>query len=133
MNEDNETVTPDESTNNNKQVNTNIQDNERNTSEQKNSNKQSGIVNKNEQIKDSIQVNPKNNNPINRIKDITDSNSIYSNNKDKTDHNESFCKIKKGYYEMLKIFEDYTFLENEDLQSNKHFSKRKVQKNYLQL
>jgi len=35
MNDDNETVTPDESNNKIKQVNTNIQDNERNTSEQK--------------------------------------------------------------------------------------------------
>lgn len=53
MNDDNETVTPDESTNNIKQVNTNIQDNERNTSEQKNSNKKSGAINVNEQINES--------------------------------------------------------------------------------
>lgn len=65
MNDDNETVTPDDSTNNIKQINTNIQDNEKNTSEQKNSNKQSGVLNVNTQINDSIQVNTdKNNNPL---------------------------------------------------------------------
>lgn len=103
MNDD-ETINPDENTNNIEQVNTNIQDNERNNNKQRNSNKQSGIVNKNEQINDSVQVNQDKNTNTSPI--LLPSYKTY------------LYYIQQSYIEMLKFFEDNTFLKSDNSESN---------------
>jgi hypothetical protein len=112
----NETITPDESTNNLNQINANIQDNDKNTSEQINSNIKSGNVIK-KHIFDFGQVNPEkiNNNVIPIIQPIVNIYSIHCN--------DLFNEIKKGYDEIYKSFENSNLLEHYhyNSQSNKGY------------
>jgi hypothetical protein len=111
MNDD-ETINPDENTNNIEQVNTNIQDNERNSNKQRNTNKQSGIVNRNEQVNDSIQVNQDKN--INTSPILLPSYKTY------------LYYIQQSYIEMVKLFEDNTFLKTDNTESNNYQSLKEL-------